>query len=426
MTKRVLACVAHLALASSLWSPAESSTLRVPEDYPTILAAVDVAVSGDTVLVGPGVWTRGEDRGYAALAFPTGGVTIASTDGAANTTLDISELGPISAAIYVSGATEPVVVDGFRFVGRTTTLENSVCILAAGSEQLIVKNSIFEGNETAFSAGEYAAVYAASCTLHLLDCVFVENAGRGAGIVTVWNSDLLVEGCLFERNIGILLSAGNDTRSWVVRDSVFRMNTSARCVMFQGGGGSVTGCRFEENSTTGGAVGSSVWIGFSQEPSLVEFCTVVRDFADGGSGAFYVTDGDAVIRNCTFVGCHAPFVGGAAVLAGPSATALVEQCVFANTTGREPLGAFDGTVSSNCNVFWNNQAGDYWNVTPGALDFPADPQFCDESVDNYAISATSPCASDLSPCGQIGAFGVGCGPLSIERASWSSIKSLYR
>ena len=55
-------------------------TLRVPQEYPTIQAAVDVAGNGATVLVGPG--------SYAPFDFHSKLIVVRSSDGAAATTID--------------------------------------------------------------------------------------------------------------------------------------------------------------------------------------------------------------------------------------------------------------------------------------------------------------------------------------------------
>ena len=53
-----------LVLAAFLAVPASglSGTIHVPADYPTVLAGLDAAVSGDTVLVAPGTWTDTDTR----------------------------------------------------------------------------------------------------------------------------------------------------------------------------------------------------------------------------------------------------------------------------------------------------------------------------------------------------------------------------
>ncbi|GJM43802.1 MAG: hypothetical protein DHS20C21_06440 [Gemmatimonadota bacterium] len=50
-------CVIVMILLMATSSAAQATTHRVPEDYATINAAIDVAASGDSILVGPGTWT---------------------------------------------------------------------------------------------------------------------------------------------------------------------------------------------------------------------------------------------------------------------------------------------------------------------------------------------------------------------------------
>ena len=75
---------------------AGAATLRVPEDYATINAAIDVAAAGDSILVGPGTW-KSETRSLwvcgnfltrRSVMFLKPGLTIIGTAGAAATILD--------------------------------------------------------------------------------------------------------------------------------------------------------------------------------------------------------------------------------------------------------------------------------------------------------------------------------------------------
>jgi len=239
------------------------------------------------------------------------------------------------------------------------------------------------------------------------------------GLVYGIESDVTIRGCTFESNSGteVYLTSGGpgDVQLALIEDSLFRNSLAGRNIV--GGVHSmvVRRCLFERNSE--GAIYSV------SLDALVEFCTFAYDsITPGGTGAgVNVGDYEAEIRHCTFVGCHG--VGGVSV--HPNAEATVTSCVFAYSTGWEAL--VGSNVTSDCNVFWQNAAGDYGNVVPGPNDLPADPEFCDLEKLDLTVRSTSPCAPENSgPCGQIGAWGVGCGPVSVESKSWGSIKSLYR
>jgi hypothetical protein len=80
--------------------PAPATTINVPEDVPTIWQAVDLAQSGDSVLVGPGVWTDRDRRQVQigpnlqwvySCAFLKSGITVIGIEGAENTIVDGGE-----------------------------------------------------------------------------------------------------------------------------------------------------------------------------------------------------------------------------------------------------------------------------------------------------------------------------------------------
>jgi hypothetical protein len=75
-----------------------------------------------------------------------------------------------------------------------------------------------------------------------------------------------------------------------------------------------------------------------------------------------------------------------------------------------------------------NEEGDYAGDWVAAdTDIYADPMFCNAEEGDYRVDVSSPAAEENSPvCGQIGAFGVGCGSVSVESVTWGRLKNLYR
>ena len=73
--------VATLAFAGTAFS----ATINVPADYPTIQAAVDVAVDGDEIVVAPGTYTG---VGFAVADLEGRSIILRSTDGPATTIID--------------------------------------------------------------------------------------------------------------------------------------------------------------------------------------------------------------------------------------------------------------------------------------------------------------------------------------------------
>ena len=85
-------------------------------------------------------------------------------------------------------------------------------------------------------------------------------------------------------------------------------------------------------------------------------------------------------------------------------------------------------VSSECNLFWDNEGGDSFNYPIGSSDWNADPEFCGWHRRDTDVRATSPCLAENNACGAvIGAVGIGCVavPISVESLSWGKIKGKY-
>jgi hypothetical protein len=84
----------------------------------------------------------------------------------------------------------------------------------------------------------------------------------------------------------------------------------------------------------------------------------------------------------------------------------------------------DESVQRACNVYYLN-----WHLGVPLVppDRKIDPQFCDPDNNDITLRSGSPCLpDDPLGCGLIGAFGLGCGVVSVRASSWGAIKAAYR
>jgi hypothetical protein len=89
-----------------------AETIRVPADAPTIQAAIDAAVAGDTVLVSPGTYIE-------TITFRGKAITVASEQGPEVTIIDGNRAG--SVVTFASGENRNAVLTGFTVRNGATS-----------------------------------------------------------------------------------------------------------------------------------------------------------------------------------------------------------------------------------------------------------------------------------------------------------------
>lgn len=406
----------------------QGAVIRVPEDQPSILAAVDVAVSGDSVLVGPGTWTDRDTRlvqvgpnhlNITSAAFLKPGIAVIGVEGPAATIVDA---GPATGAS----------VDTFLHAqsGGDVTYLRGLTITGGGNGVLVVDATGME----------------------ITDCWVLDNARYGVSYANtdLWMSECLVKGnvtsevypsaiegdnganlemvnCRVEANHrgGLRHQAGGS--QWVIiEDCEFLDHAShAGVQVSQVSDLRISNTRFARNYIGGPVPGGGLSV--VQCTGVIEFCVFERDSTEESGGALFVNS-DMRVENNTFYACHAGF-DAASVLLGTGFSGAFARNVVGGSTGGEALRTVEPLGGdSGCNVIWDNEGGDFGgDWTPGLPDIFADPEFCDPEAGDFTVQPTSPCLAENSGgCGNIGAFGVGCGTVSIESRSWGRIKGSYR
>jgi hypothetical protein len=219
------------------------------------------------------------------------------------------------------------------------------------------------------------------------DCVTIDANSLGRVMTcngtnnTTWIVGLTMIGGSTNYGGGMFIGGGSP----LVSDCVFRENNG----ILQGGGMSIesanptlTDCVFYGNTSVEGG-GIYFYDPFDPRPHLIR-CTIAWNSAPSGAGVYmYVADPGLVIDNTII-----------AFNQGPSAYG----------GGWSPM--------TNCTNIFGNTGGDwvnniyYWAGQNGNVS--VDPEFCDLAAGDLHLTGTSPCLSDFSACGQMGALGRGC------------------
>ena len=408
---------------------ARAATLLVPSEYPTIQAGIDAAVAGDTVLVAPGVYTDYETRStgfgtITSMAFLKQDVVLRSELGASVTELHHGPGGPGLSFLWADNLTSgTTAVEGFTATADVPGCAGYGCAL---SGPVTIRECRFEGVAAGVSSFIGDVV--------VIDCEFVEcGSGTSSGGIVANEGTFLVEGSRFIacRGLGAIHLVGQSASAGYtaeVRGCWFEGNVST---LVPGAGVFVTlyssavvdGCTFIGNSSS--RVGGAVYLPGDTPNVRVLNSVFLGNSTEFVGGAMEVS-GNATVSGCTFHGNHliSP-VAGTAISLGPGSPQL-QNNVISETGGATAITvSILATVASSCNVFWDNPNG--IGIPLSSTDRIADPQFCDAANGDFTVADSSPCLpANSNGCGQIGAFGQGCGAVSVESMSWGRIKAGFR
>jgi hypothetical protein len=195
----------------------------------------------------------------------------------------------------------------------------------------------------------------------------------------------------------------------------------------------VEDCSFEGNVSSDGG-GAIVLTGVSYVTNVcirrsVFIANRTGTVGLGGAVAWNTPRGE--LTHNTFYGNHVDPTGhGSACWIMSDGFMTVSNNVYAQNTGAAAL-SIDLVVGEQpmggCQLFWDNPGGDTEDYEVQPTDLFVDPEFCDAENGDFTVSVDSPCLPENSNgCGLIGAFGEGCGTISVDAASWAEIKGRYR
>jgi parallel beta-helix repeat protein len=347
--------------------PAKATTIKVPQDQPTIQAGINAANAGDTVLVSPGFYAENID-------FLGKAITVTSSDGPDVTTIDGGQLGPVVA--FHSGEGASSVVSGFTLqdgVGISTYGYDGGGISIENSSPTVATNTI-QGNSANSGSGGGISVQNGSPRIEHNS--ILENAATfGGGIYVLGSAGTRVIGNLI---IGNTAAAGGGIEFFgsgyvLVQNNIFHANSAD-----QGGGIAIVNEADEvivdnlfaaNQAQSGSEIYSS--IPTSEKGFRIINNTIVGD--DTGADAAVVADG----FNTNAV------IGNNVIFAVSSQTALLCNPVYHDGP---PIVGFNDVFSQTGTAYAGSCAG--MSGTKGNIS--NNPEFGSPQNGNFKLSAGSP------------------------------------
>ena len=359
---------------------AHAGTLFVPGDYPTIQQALDAALPGDDVLVGPGTYAQSTNGESFPLNMQDD-VPLSSQSGPDVTTIDAEGSSRVVTCDGVSATIQGFTITG-GYASGVAPNDTGGGLLCRNSHVTLI-DCRFIGNVADYEGGGICGdSVGGQCSLTVLYCVFIGNDGglNGGGINASFVNPLLIHGSDFYDNH----------------------------VIDHGGG-----------------------FACFDSPARVDSCLFAGNRSElSGGGANVMGGGVQEFVGCTFAENWAASTGSAVQLGfGRSATAL-EHSIFSFNDGGQAISGGPSTMIC-CDVY-GNPGGDWTPNISGWYGMNGndslDPLFCwTENLDPYTLFDESPCAPGNTPgCGLIGARGVGCTASPVQVSTWGAVKALYR
>jgi hypothetical protein len=447
--KRLLLSVLLVLVCSGV---AMARNRLVPQQYPTIQAAIDASAYGDVVVVGTGIY---DDCIHQASPTDTTKCVVVMKSGVAlrgnGTGATIIEVRGRGRGIHCDGVVDATIegltVRGawavaygagiYCFNGSSPTIRD--CLVRENadggiivrtnshpniSNVTMIRNLGKSGGGLAIDDGSNPVINA---------CIVDSNAAPIGGGVFIRSSAPQILNCLIRRNWNdVAAGQGGGLRIETANPVITGCQVWDNLSTGGGGGISLEGsvatigqCSILRNRTTGTTgPGGGIEVGFNSDVTIQD-CLIARNsivgtlFTDGGGLRVWGGALGLTIRRSTIAANSA--AGG---LGGGVSTngvfPVIEQSIIANNGPGAGLYCDDGPSGSftvSCTDIYGNAGGNTICGTDAGSNFYLDPRFCDLASSNFHLQGTSPCLPGAHPAGPtacggalIGALGPGCAP----------------
>ncbi|MBD3217637.1 MAG: VWA domain-containing protein, partial [candidate division Zixibacteria bacterium] len=175
-------------------------SFNVPDDYPTIQAAIDSSINGDTIIVADGIY---QGEGNRDIDFKGKEILVISENGPEHTVIDcegsLSE--PHRGFVFLNNEDHNSILRGFTIkngYGPYSHYHNEGGAILCDHASPLIQECVFVNNIADYQGG---AVCLFSSHARFINCTFAANsANYGSGLYSN-NSDPILENCIIAHNL---------------------------------------------------------------------------------------------------------------------------------------------------------------------------------------------------------------------------------
>ena len=403
-------------------------TYHVPGDFSTIQSAINESSTGDSILVGPGLYLEN-------INFNGKGITVASYYVFNNdsslimaTIVDAQDDG--SVVTFDSGESNSSTLQGFTLQNGTGNNEDpdgngtyytyggGIYILNSNPNisDCIIKNNV--GNE-----GGGGGVFCYNSSPIFINCTFLENESDdvGGGLYARSGSSPEFYNCFFIGNLGEF-GAGcylrNDSQpimEYVTFENNVADNSGGAMVLKDGADLEATHLYIINNEADG--LGGGIYV--NNADTDLSYLLVGGNSSSSGGGIYTRNDSQIMISHGTIGSNNASTVGGGIYLRDGSSVIISNSIIWGNdetqvyfrSTGDDvEIDVSYTSVQGGEDGIIDNDNGD---VNWGDGNFDTEPYFCNPPLSNYYLRENSQCLNAGSDGSFMGCFDFGCGPVNL-------------
>jgi parallel beta-helix repeat protein len=322
--------------------PSQAATITVdddgPADFNNIQAAIDAAVTGDTILVADGTYTGPGNRD---IDFLGKAITVRSQSGPENCIIDCNRTQMSQGFYFHNGEDSNSLLDGFTIINgfhmygggicckdsSNPTINNCIiadaihsCGIYCNNSSPIITNCTITGNS------DLSGIYCDNSSPTINNCIITDNTAHQGGGICCWDSSPIITNCNITGNLAEMYGGG---------------------IHCEDSSPTITNCTISYNSTKWGEGGG---IYCDNSSPIIKNCTINDNSATEGGGIRCNYYSSPIIKNCTITDNSARDGGG---IRCDYCSPIINNCSITNNsaTGRTGGGidCWDSSpVITNC------------------------------------------------------------------------------